>query len=172
MRTVSWQRFLSLSNGWNNPEAWAIALQDKDEGVRTAVINTLRGRIKPIDQSTMGALVESSHQDVRKFLAESLANAESPAFQEHGFDLLIDEDPNVRAATIRSFGVRRQPGWLRIMERSLLDDEYVIQRAAMDALISEPSSGISILKKYLSQNPASRISSMIRIELQRAGIQP
>ena len=58
MRTVSWQRFLSLSNGWNNPEAWAIALQDKDEGVRTAVINTLRGRIKPIDQSTMGALVK------------------------------------------------------------------------------------------------------------------
>ena len=172
MRTVSWQRFLSLSNGWNNPEAWTIALQDKDEGVRTAVINTLRGRIKPIDQSTMGALVESSHQDVRKFLAESLANAESPAFQEHGFDLLIDEDPNVRAATIRSFGIRRQPGWLRIMERSLLDDEYVIQRAAMDALISEPGSGISILKKYLSQNPASRISSMIRIELQRAGIQP
>ena len=46
----------------------------------------------------MGALVESSHQDVRKFLAESLANAESLAFDEYGFDLLIDEDPNVRAA--------------------------------------------------------------------------
>ena len=79
----------------------------------------------------MGALVESSHQDVRKFLAESLANAESPAFQEHGFDLLIDEDPNVRAATIRSFGVAVN----RLVENygtSLLDDEYVIQRAAMD----------------------------------------
>ena len=120
----------------------------------------------------MGALVESSHQDVRKFLAESLANAESLAFDEYGFDLLIDEDPNVRAATIRSFGALREPGWLRIMERSLLDDEYVIQRAAMEALIAEPVRGISILKKYLSQNPASRISSMIRIELQRAGIQP
>jgi HEAT repeat protein len=172
MRTVSWQRFLSLSNGWNNPKEWSIALMDRDEGVRTAVVNTLRSRIKPIDKITMGALVESSHQDVRKFLAESLANAESPAFDEYGFDLLIDEDPNVRAATIRSFGERREPGWLRIMERSLLDDEYVIQRAAMEALISEPVRGISILKKYLSQNPASRISSMIRIELQRAGIQP
>ena len=172
MRTVSWQRFLSLSNGWNNPKEWSIALKDRDEGVRTAVVNTLRGRIKPIDKTTMGALVESSHQDVRKFLAESLANAESPAFDEYGFDLLIDEDPNVRAATIRSFGARREPGWLRIMERSLLDDEYVIQRAAMEALIAEPVRGISVLKKYLSQNPTSRISSMIRIELQRAGIQP
>ena len=61
---------------------------------------------------------------------------------------------------------------MRIMERSLLDDEYVIQRAAMEALIAEPVRGISVLKKYLSQNPTSRISSMIRIELQRAGIQP
>ena len=172
MRTVSWQRFLSLSNGWNKPKEWSIALKDRDEGVRTAVLNTLRGRIKPIDKTTMGALVESSHQDVRKFLAESLANAESLAFDEYGFDLLIDEDPNVRAATIRSFGERREPGWLRIMERSLLDDEYVIQRAAMEALIAEPVRGISVLKKYLSQNPTSRISSMIRIELQRAGIQP
>ena len=172
MRTVSWQRFLSLSNGWTNPKDWSIALMDRDEGVRKAVVNTLRGRIKPIDQSTMGTLVESSHQDVRKFLAESLANAESLAFEEYGFDLLIDEDPNVRAATIRSFGLRREPGWLKIMERSLLDDEYVIQRAAMEALIAEPVRGISILKKYLSQNAASRISSMIRIELQRAGIQP
>ena len=136
------------------------------------MLNTLRGRIKPIDKTTMGALVESSHQDVRKFLAESLANAESLAFDEYGFDLLIDEDPNVRAATIRSIGARRGPGWLRIMERSLLDDEYVIQRAAMEALIAEPVRGISVLKKYLSQNPTSRISSMIRIELQRAGIQP
>ena len=172
MRTVSWQRFLSLSNGWNKPKEWSIALKDRDQGVRTAVLNTLRGRIKPIDKTTMGALVESSHQDVRKFLAESLANAESLAFDEYGFDLLIDEDPNVRAATIRSIGARRGPGWLRIMERSLLDDEYVIQRAAMEALIAEPVRGISVLKKYLSQNPTSRISSMIRIELQRAGIQP
>ena len=58
------------------------------------------------------------------------------------------------------------------MERSLLDDEYVIQRAAMDALLAEPVRGISVLQKYLSQNPQSRISSMIRIELQRSGVQP
>lgn len=172
MRTVAWQRFLSLSNGWNKPEEWTIALKDRDEGVRNAVVNTLRGRISPIDHITMGALVGSSHQDVRKFLAESLINAQSKAVDEYGFDLLIDEDPNVRAATIRSLGARRESGWLKIMERSLLDDEYVIQRAAMDVLLAEPVRGIAILKNYLSQNPGSRISSMIRIELQRAGVQP
>ena len=58
------------------------------------------------------------------------------------------------------------------MERSLLDDEYVIQRAAMDALLAEPVQGMNILKTYLSLNPESRISSLIRIELQRNGVQP
>ena len=171
MRTVAWQRFLSLSNGWNNPQDWTAALKDRDQGVRNAVVNTLRGRISPINKKTMGSLVSSPYEDVRKFLAESMARAESDAVEEYGFELLIDEDANVRAATIRSFGELRTPGWLKIMERSLLDDEYVIQRAAMGALFAEPVRGIPILKKYLSKNPNSRISSMIRIELQRVGIQ-
>ena len=171
MRTVAWQRFLSLSNGWNNPQDWIAALKDRDQGVRTAVVNTLRGRISPVNKKTMGSLVSSPYEDVRKFLAESMARAESDAVEEYGFELLIDEDANVRAATIRSFGELRTPGWLKIMERSLLDDEYVIQRAAVGALFAEPVRGIPILKKYLSKNPNNRISSMIRIELQRVGIQ-
>ena len=95
-------------------------MKDRDQGVRTAVVNALRGRISTIDQLTMGALVESPHEDVRKFLAESLVSADADAFDEHGFDLLIDENPNVRASTIRSFGVRRQTGWLKVISTTLL----------------------------------------------------
>jgi HEAT repeat protein len=172
MRTVAWQRFLSLSNGWKNPDGWIPALMDRDQGVRTAVINTLRGRVGTMGKISMGKLVGSSYADVRKFLAESLAGAENEAVLEYSFDLLIDEDLNVRASTIRSLGVRRETGWLKIMERSLLDDEYVIQRAAMESLLTDPVQGILILKKYISKNSGERISAMIRIELQRAGIQP
>jgi hypothetical protein len=172
MRTVAWQRYISLSNGWDKPQNWILALKDRDQGVRTAVVNTLRGRVKGLDQATLGSLVESPHDDIRKFLAESLINAEQDAVDEFAFDLLIDEDPSVRASTIRALATRREPGWLKIMERSLLDDEYVIQRAAMDALLAEPVRGITILKTYLSRNPGSRISSLIRIELQRSGVQP
>ena len=172
MRTVAWQRYISLSNGWDKPQDWILALKDRDQGVRTAVVNTLRGRVKGLDQATLGSLVESPHDDIRKFLAESLINAEQDAVDEYAFDLLIDEDPNVRASTIRALATRRETGWLKIMERSLLDDEYVFQRAAMDALLAEPVRGITILKTYLSRNPSSRISSLIRIELQRSGVQP
>ena len=58
------------------------------------------------------------------------------------------------------------------MERSLLDDEYVIQRAAMDCLLNDSLFGYSILKKYVAKNPLARISSIIRLELERKGVQP
>jgi HEAT repeat protein len=172
MRTVAWQRFLSLSNSWANPEVWIPALNDRDQGVRAAVINTLRGRVGPMKMSSMENLVGSSYPDVRKFLAESLLSAESEAVAEYSFDLLIDEDLNVRTSTIRSLGGRREPGWIKIMERSLLDNEYVIQRAAMECLLTDPVRGVLVLQKYNSSNPGERISAMIRIELQRSGIQP
>ena len=172
MRTVAWQRFLSLSEGWKNSQSWIPALKDRDEGVRTAILNTIRGRVGTVSKASMSELVESKYADVRKFLAESLVNAEREAVEAYSFDLLIDEELNVRASTIRSLGMRRESGWLKIMERSLLDDEYVIQRAAIESLLNDPVRGTSILKKYLSQNPSARISAMIRIELQRAGVQP
>ena len=156
---------------WMDNRRIGYCSQGSRSGVRP-VVNTLRGRVKGLDQATLGSLVESPHDDIRKFLAESLINAEQDAVDEYAFDLLIDEDPNVRASTIRALATRREPGWLKIMERSLLDDEYVIQRAAMDALLAEPVRGITILKTYLSRNPSSRISSLIRIELQRSGVQP
>ena len=172
MRTVAWQRFLSLSDSWRNPLEWLPALKDRDQGVRKAVINSLRGRTGQISQSSMKSMVGSSYTDVRVFCAESLTEAEQDAVDEFGFDLLIDENVSVRASTIRSLGNRRQSGWLKIMERSLLDDEYVIQRAAMDCLLNDSLFGYSILKKYVAKNPLARISSIIRLELERKGVQP
>ena len=39
----------------------------------------------------MNELVESKYADVRKFLAESLVNAEREAVEAYSFDLLIDD---------------------------------------------------------------------------------
>ena len=41
MRTVAWQRFLSLSDSWRNPLEWLPALKDRDQGVRKAVNSAL-----------------------------------------------------------------------------------------------------------------------------------
>ena len=170
MRTVAWQRFLSLSNGWSSSKNWLPAMSDRDRGVREAVVNSLRGRLGQIDLRTMQTLVESPNSDVRSFAGTLLSNADDEAFDEFGFELLIDDDLGVRIATIKSMGIRKQPGWLKIMERSLLDQEYSIQQSAMEALLTDLSRGTSILRNYTAKNPGERISPMIQIELQRRGV--
>jgi hypothetical protein len=96
--------------------------------------------------------------------------ADQEAFDQFGFDLLIDEDTVVRSTTLRAMGQRRVAGWVRIMSRSLLDDDYVIQRAAMDALLTDRQEGVKALSEYVAKNPQARISALARVELERLGV--
>lgn len=171
MRSVAWQRYLNLVKGWDNSEIWLPALKDRDKGVREKILLSLRGRVSELAVGEVGALVESKYSDVRIFAGQSLLSAEKKALDEYGFDLLIDENSIVRATTIRAIGARRFPGWVTIMSRSLLDDDYVIQRAAMDSLLGDRQEGLEVLKKYIAKNPQSRISSLARVELTKMGIQ-
>ena len=146
-------------------------MKDRDKGVREKILLSLRGRVSELAVGEVGALVESKYSDVRIFAGQSLLSAEKEALDEYGFDLLIDENSIVRATTIRAIGARRFPGWVTIMSRSLLDDDYVIQRAAMDSLLGDRQEGLEVLKKYIAKNPQSRISSLARVELTKMGIQ-
>ena len=53
------------------------------------------------------------------------------------------------------------------MTRSLLDSDYVIQRAAMDGLLEDTKKEFPALIEYLSKNPQSRISNLAIIELNK-----
>jgi len=172
IRTIAWQRFINLSDGWKDSSIWLPATKDPDKEVRQVVLNTLRGRTNDLSENELSILVESKFSDVRIFAAQSLLNAKLGAVEALGFDLLIDEDTIVRSTTIRAMSARRVPGWLTIMNRSLLDDNYVIQRAAMDGLLEDKKEGVPILLEYISRNPQSRISHLARNELSRLGVQP
>jgi hypothetical protein len=172
IRTIAWQRFINLSDGWKDSSIWLPATKDPDKEVRQVVLNTLRGRTNDLSENELSILVESKFPDVRIFAAQSLLNAKLGAVEALGFDLLIDEDTIVRSTTIRAMSTRRVPGWLNIMNRSLLDDNYVIQRAAMDGLLEDKKEGVPILLEYISRNPQSRISHLARNELSRLGVQP
>lgn len=170
MRSIAWQRYLSLSSGWQNPELWLPGMRDRDKGVRDAILMSLRGRVKSLKMEQLGKLVGSQYPDVRIFAGQSLMTADQEAFDQFGFDLLIDEDTVVRSTTLRAMGQRRVAGWVRIMSRSLLDDDYVIQRAAMDALLTDRQEGVKALSEYVAKNPQARISALARVELERLGV--
>lgn len=172
IRKVAWQRYFNLSSGVNKPDLWMPALEDRDKGVRGVVLMSLRGRSLDMSQADMQKIVESRFPDVRIFAGQLLLTSKKELVEEFGFDLLIDEDTVVRSTTIRAMASRKVPGWVNVMKRSLLDDDYVIQRAAMDGLLGDRAEGVEALKKFVSENPQNRISSMAISQLLARGIQP
>jgi len=172
MRTVAWQRLMGLTSGWKDPSLWLAAMKDKDKGVREAVLNNLRGRVGVLSLEQMRALVTSSYSNVRIFAGQCLMTASAESVQEFGFELLIDENEVVRSTTIRAMGVRKSPGWLKVMARSLLDDHYAVQRAAMDSLITDRKDGVPVLLEHVAKYPTNQINSLVRAELQKMGFQP
>ena len=112
-------------------------MKDKDKGVRDTVLRNVRGRVGELNPSEMKSLVTSAYPNVRIFAGHRLMTASVESVEDFGFELLIDDDEVVRSTTIRALGVRKLPGWLMIMSCSLLDDNYVVQRAAMDSLLSD-----------------------------------
>ena len=58
IRKISWQRYLTLSSGWNKPKLWLPATKDRDKGVREAVLNMLRGRPINLNSDDMASLVK------------------------------------------------------------------------------------------------------------------
>lgn len=170
IRTIAWQRLLTFDNGWGRPDVWLPALADRDKTVRRAVVANLSARSRNFDLKTMEQLVVSDFVDVRTFAASSLYTARQDAVEEVAFDLLIDEDTGVRAQTIRALASRRTPGWLKIMSNSLLDEEYVIKRAALDGLLGDPAQGVKTLRKFVSEHPTDSITPLALAELKSRGI--
>ena len=170
IRTIAWQRLLTFDNGWGRPDVWLPALEDRDKTVRRAVVANLSARSRNFDLKIMEQLVASDFVDVRTFAASSLYTARQDAVEEVAFDLLIDEDTGVRAQTIRALASRRTPGWLKIMSNSLLDEEYVIKRAALDGLLGDPVQGVKTLRKFVSEHPTDSITPLALAELKNRGI--
>ena len=170
IRTIAWQRLLTFDNGWGRPDVWLPAIEDRDKTVRRAVVANLSARSRNYDLKIMEQLVASDFVDVRTFAASSLYTARQDAVEEVAFDLLIDEDTGVRAQTIRALASRRTPGWLKIMSNSLLDEEYVIKRAALDGLLGDPVQGVKTLRKFVSEHPTDSITPLALAELKNRGI--
>jgi HEAT repeat protein len=165
IRRIAWQRFLGYDNGWSNPKLWLPALQDRDRKTRETITSIVVSRARTFDSKTMTALVGNSYVDVRRFAADCLALVTPKVADEFRFDLLIDEKTEVRAAALRSVGIRRPSNWLLILERSLLDEESMIQRVALEYLLNDRAQGIPALIKFSRKHPRNPITARIRVEL-------
>ena len=172
MRAKAWERHIVVSEAWGNPVLWMPSLLDRDSQVRKSVLSVLRGRVEKINASDLVSLIHNPNAEVRVFAAELLLVAEEDVVEESFFDLLIDQDSLVRSTTLRALANRKSEGWLHLHTRSLRDDDYGIQRAAMDGLLSDREEGVPALLSFIKSHPTKPISSLARKELERMGMKP
>ena len=172
MRAKAWERHLSMQEGWNSPALWIPALEDRDLQVRETVLALVRGRVEKIGEDDLRLLIRHNQGDVRALAAELLLVADEEVVEECYFDLLIDDQSLVRSTTLRALANLRFNDWVILHSRSLNDDDYSIQRAAMDGLLTDRTMGVPELIEYVRKYPAEKISSLAKIELQRIGINP
>ena len=168
MRAKAWERHLSVSEGWKSPKRWIPGLADRDLQVRSSVLSMVRGRVEKIQENELRILIVHKYAEVRAFAAELFLVTDPGVVDDCYFDLLIDED-SYPAPPPRAIANLRLDGWVHLHARSLNDNDYAIQRAAMDGLLGDSKEGVPTLIKYVQKNPAERISSLAKSELKKWG---
>jgi HEAT repeat protein len=170
IRRSAWQRVLNYDNGWNTPSNWVPVLEDTDKRVRESVIGTVQGNLVPVPMDYLEKLIESEYSDVRALSGMLLARHKTEIVSEWMFDLLIDEEAQVRRAILQTAYNTRVDGWQKLLQKSLGDGDFSIQRTAAYGLLGNLGNSEPILRRFISENPGNPIAIEISRELARRTI--
>ncbi|MBT3469019.1 MAG: HEAT repeat domain-containing protein [Opitutae bacterium] len=170
LRRSAWQRVLNYDNGWNTPSIWTPVLEDTDKRVRESVIGTVQGNLVPVPMDYLEKLIESEFPDVRALAGMLLARHKAEIVSEWMFDLLIDEEAQVRRAILQTAYNIRVDGWQKLLQKSLGDGDPSIQRTAAYGLLGNLGNSEPILRRFVSENPGNPIAIEISRELARRTI--
>ena len=170
LRRSAWQRVLNYDNGWNTPSSWTPVLEDTDKRVRASVIGTVQGNLVPVPMDYLEKLIESEYSDVRALAGMLLARHKTEIVSEWMFDLLIDEEAQVRRAILQTAHNTRVDGWQKLLQKSLGDGDPSIQRTAAYGLLGNLGNSEPILRRFVSENPGNPIAIEISRELARRTI--
>jgi HEAT repeat protein len=158
IRRYSWQRVLNYDNNWQVTKLWMPVLEDPDENVRTMVEGVVQGNVQPVETVHLEKMVESEYADVRALAGRLLVRHPPDVVSGMMFDLLIDDEIPVRRAIIQTIGGVRTEGWQAIMEKSLSEEDFTIQRVAAYALLNDYPNSKPALEKYVNQNPSNPVA--------------
>ncbi len=167
LRRSAWLRVLNYDNGWNNPSRWTPVLKDVDKRVRQSVIGTVQGNLNPVPIKYIEEMIDSDFPDVRSLAGYLLARHPPAVVSEWMFDLLIDEEAQVRRAILQSVSNVRVKGWQDLLRKSLGDEDASIQRTAAYGLLADFRNSEPVLRSFIAKNRGKPIAIEISNELVR-----
>ncbi len=167
IRSYAWQRVLNYDNSWTNPKVWMPVLEDTDKQVRNMVIGVVGGNRVPVPVDYIETLIESEYPDVRALAGRLLVRHTPEIVEEWMFDLLIDDDVSVRRSILQTIASAKVEDWDSIMEKSLSDEDFSIQRTAAYSLLANYPASKPTLEKFVSQNPTNPVAADISGQLKQ-----
>lgn len=167
LRVVATRHFFNFGLGEFYPEKLVTLLEDPSINVRSQVISHYSRRRDEMPSSDWSVWMESEFADVRLALVRLAVGLPREEASGVLFDLLLDDEINVRVAALNMYSRLRLDGFEKILEMTLRDENVTIQKRAVQnilQLMGEP--GRVLLEEYLeSEGVATPLSVYINSQL-------
>lgn len=168
LRVVAAHHFFNFELGELYPENLALILKDPSANMRSQVINyymTHRDKMQSVDWEVW---LESEFKDVRLALVRLAAALPREESAEVLFDLLLDDEIDVRVEAMTMYSRMRMEGFEKVLEMTLQDESVIMQKRAVHYIIQQMGpSGRALLERQLKdEDDRSPLSVYIKTQLQ------
>jgi len=167
LRVVAARHFFNFELGELYPENLALILKDSSANARSQVINyymTHRDKMQSVDWKVW---LESEFKDVRLALVRLASALPREESAEVFFDLLLDDEIDVRVEAMTMYSRMRMDGFEKVLEMTLQDESVIMQKRAVQYIIQQMGpSGRALLERHLKdEDDRSPLSVYIKTQL-------
>ncbi len=167
VRVAAARHFFQLGLVESHPDKSVNILEDSSLNVRSQAISYYRRYRDKVPSPDWGVWLESEFKDVRLALVRLATGLPREVAGELLFDLLLDDEIDVRAEALTMYSRLRFDGFEKMLEMTLRDESVVIQKRAVQnilQLMGEP--GRALLEDYMKDaGPATPLSVFINSQL-------
>lgn len=143
-------------------------LNDPEPEVRQQVIRFMAARPQQVDPSLIAELPDNPYLDVRQRILLLLRVLDEDQQAQILMRLLLDTEPNIRAAALTRIAQTRTGNWQALFRASLRDPSELVRRTAANTLIRGLGpEGLQIARTYVRENPGLELSRYIQQEIDR-----
>lgn len=167
LRVLATRQFFKFGLGELYPEKRVTLLEDPSLNVRSQVVLHYSRHRDKVQAPDWDVWLESEFKDVRLALVRLAVGLPREEATGLLFDLLLDDEIDVRLEALNMYSRLRLDGFEKILERTLQDESVAIQKRAVQnilQLMGEP--GRALLEDYLKDEGApSPLSLYIKSQM-------
>ncbi|MEM8549624.1 MAG: HEAT repeat domain-containing protein [Verrucomicrobiota bacterium] len=167
LRREAARLFFDLGFAPRHPDILKGFIEDESPEVRAVAVDYLETRYRELKPEIYDEMLASPHSDVRFALMQILRGLDSHTAEPYLYDLLLDENIDIRQVTLREMAARQIDGWQDVVAASLDDPDARIQRHAVDLIMrTRMPNGPALLESFSEHNPDSPLVPLIEFYLQ------